>query len=67
MDRRAFGRTAFHTALMMAAPGLLPALARASTGPASGVQRSRRVQAWWPSRKRLSAPFTLTPRSLSRW
>lgn len=30
MNRRAFGRTAFHTALMLSTPGWLPALARAA-------------------------------------
>ncbi|AJG20743.1 Bug family tripartite tricarboxylate transporter substrate binding protein [Cupriavidus basilensis] len=33
MNRRAFGRTAFHTALMLSAPGWFPALARAARPP----------------------------------
>nr|WP_315595739.1 tripartite tricarboxylate transporter substrate binding protein [uncultured Cupriavidus sp.] len=33
MNRRAFGKTALHTALMLSAPGWLPAFARAATPP----------------------------------
>ncbi|MFJ4288548.1 Bug family tripartite tricarboxylate transporter substrate binding protein [Cupriavidus sp. NPDC089707] len=49
MDRRTFGKTAFQTALMMAAPGLLPALARAGTGPGNFPERPLRAVIPYPA------------------
>ena len=48
MNRRTFTRTAFHTALLAAAPGLLPTLARAAAGAGPGGFPDRPLHAVVP-------------------
>ncbi|WP_454752021.1 Bug family tripartite tricarboxylate transporter substrate binding protein [Cupriavidus necator] len=49
MDRRAFARTALQTALALAAPGWLPGLARAATGPGNFPDRPLRAVVPYPA------------------
>ncbi|TXI81210.1 MULTISPECIES: Bug family tripartite tricarboxylate transporter substrate binding protein [unclassified Cupriavidus] len=51
MNRRAFGKTALHTALMLSAPGWLPALARAATpaGPGGFPHKPLRAVVPYPA------------------
>ncbi len=51
MNRRAFGKNAFHTALMLSAPGWLPALARAAhpSGPGGFPDKPLRAVVPYPA------------------
>ena len=48
MNRRAFGKTALHTALMLSAPGWLPAVARAAAPPGPNGFPSKPLRAVVP-------------------
>ena len=78
MNRRAFGKTALHTALMLSAPGWLPALARAATpaGPGGFPHKPLRAVVPYPAGgvvdvtlrpalDRMSLYFCTTPRENS--